>query len=143
MKKIIDNEPQRVGEFISRIMGNDGWSSYQAIGLEDDGELIAGVLFDNYNGASICMHVAAVQGKRWMTRDYLWYCFYYAFVEIGVRRITGLVPESNMDARRFDEHLGFKIETRLKDAHPTGDMLIYVMFKEDCRFLEMKRHGKI
>lgn len=138
MREIIANQPERVGRFVSEIMGNDGWSSYQAIGLEEDGELIAGVLFDNYNGASICMHVAAVPGKRWLTREFLWYCFYYPFVELGVKRITGLVPESNLAARRFDEHLGFRLEARLEDAHPDGDVLVYKMTKADCRFLEMK-----
>jgi RimJ/RimL family protein N-acetyltransferase len=138
LKKIITDQPQRVGEFVSRLMGNDGWSSYQAIGLEEDGELIAGVLFDNYNGASICMHVAAVPGKRWMSREYLWYCFYYPFMELKVKRITGLVPESNLAARRFDEHLGFQLEARLKDAAPDGDVLVYRMMKADCKFLEMK-----
>lgn len=141
MRRIVTDQPQRVGEFVSKIMGNDGWSSYQAIGLEEDGELIAGVLFDNYNGASICMHVAAVPGKRWMTREFLWYCFYYPFMELKVKRVTGLVPESNLAARRFDEHLGFELEARLKDAAPDGDVLVYRLFKADCRFLE-KKHVK-
>lgn len=138
MKKIVCDQPERVGRFVSEIMGNDGWSSYQAIGLEENDQLIAGVLFDNYNGASICMHVAAVPGKRWMTREFLWYCFYYPFMELKVKRITGLVPESNLVARRFDEHLGFKLETRLEDAHPDGDVLVYKMMKSDCRFLERR-----
>lgn len=76
-----------------------------------------------------------------MSREYLWYCFHYPFNELKVRRITGLVPESNMEARKFDERLGFKLETRLKNAHPDGDVLVYAMFREDCRFLEM-RHVK-
>ena len=141
MKKIIVDQPERVGNFVSRIMKNDGWSSYQAIGLEEDGELIAGVLFDNYNGASICMHVAALPGKRWMTKEYLWYCFHYPFNELKVKRITGLVAESNLEARRFDEHIGFELETRLKDACPDGDMLVYVLWKDNCRFLR-KSHGQ-
>jgi len=141
LKKIICDQPQRIGEFVSKIVGNDGWSSYQAIGLEEENELIAGVLFDHFNGASICMHVAAIPGCRWLTREYLWYCFHYPFMELGVKRITGLVPESNQAARRFDEHLGFTLETRLKEAHPEGDMLVYRMFKKDCRFLRMN-HGK-
>jgi len=141
VRRIVTDQPQRIGEFVSEIMGNDGWSSYQAIGLEEDGELIAGVLFDNYNGASICMHVAALPGKRWLTREFLWYCFYYPFMELKVKRVTGLVPESNLVARRFDEHLGFELEARLKDAAPDGDVLVYRMFKDDCRFLE-KKHVK-
>ncbi|UGQ44973.1 GNAT family N-acetyltransferase [Massilia endophytica] len=141
MRRIIAYEPERVGAFVSTILGGACWSSYQAIGLEDEGQLIAGVVFDNYNGASVCMHVAALPGKRWLTREFLWYAFYYPFEELKVRRITGLVAEGNAAARKFDEHLGFRLETRLKDADPTGDLLVYCMTKADCRFLELK-HGK-
>jgi len=125
-------------------MGTSNWADAVSIGLEKDGELIAGVVYDYYNKASICMHVAAI-GKQWLTREYLWYVFHYPFVELGVKRITGLVPESNLQARRFDEHIGFVLETRLKDAHPDGDVLVYKMMREDCRFLGNKyreNHGK-
>lgn len=137
--KTITTDSERVNAFVAERMGISGWSNAVGIGLEEDGQLIAGVTFDYYNGASICMHVAAVEGRRWMTREYLWFCFHYPFEQLGVKRITGLVPETNMDARRFDEHLGFKLETRLQDAAPDGDVLVYAMFKEDCRFLRMKR----
>lgn len=138
MKKIIADDPNRVGAFVSRIMGDAEWSCQRAIGLEEDGELIAGVVYDNYNGASICMHVGAIPGKRWMTREFLWFAFYYPFVQLGVKRITGLVPESNLLARKFDEHLGFELEAVLQDAHPDGSVFVYRMFKDQCRFLELK-----
>ena len=139
--KTITCDGDLVGRFVARELGITAWSAPMGIGLMEDGEMIAGVVYDYFNGRNICMHVAAVEGKRWMTREFLWYSFYYAFVELGVDRITGLVPESNMAARRFDEHLGFTLETRLKDAHPEGDVLVYKMMKQDCRFLE-RRHGK-
>jgi RimJ/RimL family protein N-acetyltransferase len=134
LKRIVCDQNERVNAFVASQMGIAGWSNAVGIGLEEDGELIAGVTFDYYNGASICMHVAGI-GKRWMTRDYLWYCFHYPFEELKVKRITGLVPESNLAARKFDEHLGFELETRLKDAAPDGDVLVYVMRRENCRFL--------
>jgi RimJ/RimL family protein N-acetyltransferase len=139
--KTITTDSERVNTFVARQMGLESWLDGWGIGLEEDGELIAGVTFDNFNGASICMHVAAAEGKRWMTREYLWFCFHYPFEQLGVKRITGLVPASNTVAQRFDEHLGFKLEARLKDAAPDGDLLVYAMFKDDCRFLRMKRHG--
>jgi RimJ/RimL family protein N-acetyltransferase len=58
-----------------------------------------------------------------------------------VQRITGLVGEGNAAARRFDEHLGFTLETKLTGAHPTGDLLVYVMWKHDCIWLE-KNHAQ-
>jgi RimJ/RimL family protein N-acetyltransferase len=105
------------------------------IGLEKDGELIAGVKFDNWNHASVCMHVAAI-GKQWMTREYLWYCFHYPFVELKATKILGLVAESNHDARRFDEALGFVLEYAIQGAHPDGALLIYTMTPEQCRFIK-------
>ena len=108
----------------------------KSLGLERDGELVAGVLYEGYNGPNVWMHVAAVPGRRWMQRDYLWYCFHYPFNEMNVQRISGYVNASNEQARKFDEHLGFKVEATLSGAAPDGgDVLIYVMRREDCRFL--------
>lgn len=107
-----------------------------AIGLERHGELVAGVLFDGLNGANVWMHVAAKPGARWMTRDYLRAAFAYPFKVCGVQRISGYVDASNQQARRFDEHLGFQQEAVLKGAASDGgDVLVYVMWRNQCRFL--------
>jgi RimJ/RimL family protein N-acetyltransferase len=116
-----------------------GFPAATGIGLERGGNLIAGVVYNDWNGVNICMHVAAVPGRKWLNREYLWFCFYYPFLQVGAKRITGLVGEGNEDARRFDEHLGFKLEARLEDAHPTGALLVYVLREEDCRWLAMRR----
>lgn len=100
------------------------------------------MLFDNFNGANVNMHVASDGSKNWMNREYLWYCFHYPFNQLRVKRITGLVAESNHAARKFDEHIGFELETRLKDAAPDGDLLIYRMTPDTCRWLERKPHGR-
>ncbi len=113
-----------------------------AIGLERDGELIAGVLYDNYNGRSICMHVAAVPGSRWMTREYLRVCFDYPFNRAKVTKILGMVDSTNAPARRFDEHLGFTLESTIKDAGKDGDLLIYSMTRQQCRHLKEAHHGR-
>jgi RimJ/RimL family protein N-acetyltransferase len=40
-------------------------------------------------------------------------------------------------ARRLDEHLGFTHEATLRGAAPDGgDVLLYVMRREDCRFID-------
>lgn len=120
--------------------GNYG--AAQGIGLQEfrngHWELVAGVVYNEFNGANINMHVASDGSRRWMNRQYLWTCFDYPFNQCKVKRITGLVGEGDMEARKFDEHIGFELETRLKDAHPTGDMLVYVMRKPQCRWLNIK-----
>ena len=128
-----------VVRFVDSINGGSPDPFAIGIGLEKDGQLIAGVKFDNWNRRSICMHVAA-KGKDWLTRDYLWVCFDYPFNQLGVSKILGFVAESNKDARRFDEHLGFRLEHSIADAHPDGALLIYSMTRDQCRFLGL-RHG--
>ena len=55
---------------------------------------------------------------------------------VGCRRVTGLVHDNNHDARRFDEHLGFKQEGVLRKAAPDGDdMIVYGMLREECRWI--------
>lgn len=106
----------------------------------EDGNLYAGVLYDHYNGRSIAMHVAG-DGGHWITRDLLRAAFRYPFNELMVRKILGLVDSTNLGARKLDEHLGFQLEAVLKDAGPQGDLLLYSMTAEQCRFLE-KPHGR-
>lgn len=136
MKRIVCGS--HVVDYVDRLLGGSHDANARGIGLERDGRLVAGVKFDDWNQRSICMHVAA-EGSSWMNREYLWYCFHYPFVELGVSKILGLVAESNVRARRFDEHLGFRLEYSIADAHPDGALLIYSMTKEQCRFLELKR----
>jgi RimJ/RimL family protein N-acetyltransferase len=107
-----------------------------AIGLRRNGELVAGVVYEGFNGQNVWMHVAAEPGARWLVRDYLRACFAYPFEVCGCERVSGYVDDSNDAAKRFDEHLGFKPEARLKGAAKDGgDVILYVMWKKDCRYV--------
>ena len=111
-----------------------------ALGLLRDGVLTAGVLYEGFNPSNVWMHVAAQAGKRWMVRDYLIAAFAYPFLICGVDRVSGYVDASNSAARRFNEHLGFCEEARLEGAASDGgDVIIYALWKPDCRFLEQCR----
>jgi len=129
-KWVVEWVAARTNEF-----GNFG--AAVGLGWVKNNELVAGVVFNDWNGVNINAHVAAVPGKQWMSRQFLWTCFDYPFNKLKVKRVTGLVGEGNTVARKFDEHLGFIEETRCKNAHPTGDLIIYVMWKENCRWLAL------
>ncbi len=130
--------------FVAERVGAETFKDYAAIGLEQAGELIAGVLFDNKSGANIHMHVASNETRHWMTPAYMAACFRYAFVQAACNRITGLVRADNVDAQRFDEHLGFKREGQLRAACTDGtDLIIYGMLKSECRYIEGKYHAAL
>lgn len=129
-------DPHRVWQFVSKLAGAPRTSGMQGIGLEKDGDLIAGVLYEGYTGHNIWMHVAAEPGGKWLNKAYLKTCFAYPFLQLGCDRVSGWVEASNDQARRFDEHLGFEQEAVLsRAARDGGDVLIYVMWREECRFL--------
>ena len=133
--QIISN-PARVWAYVHQYVPVPIVAGMKGLGLERDGELVAGVVYEGYNGVNVWMHVAAAPGRQWMNKEYLRYCFYYPFVEMGCQRVSGSVDASNEDARRFDEHLGFKQEAVLQGAAADGgDVILYVMRREDCRYV--------
>jgi RimJ/RimL family protein N-acetyltransferase len=138
MKQVIYGQDERVAKWVGDQIDEVYLPGSAAIGLEENGELIAGVVFDHYTGPSISMHVAAT-GKRWMTKDFLWRCFAYPFIQLQCNRITGLVRVDNLAAQKFDEHLGFVKEGLLRKAAKDGtDYIVYGMLREECRWLEIR-----
>ena len=131
----IISDPARVWAYVRQQLPVPVVGGMKGLGLERDGELIAGVLYEGFNGVNCWMHVATTPAKKW-TLEYLRYCFYYPFVEVGLQRVSGAVEASNLAARRFDEHLGFKQEAVLHGAASDGgDVILYVMRREDCRYV--------
>ena len=109
----------------------------RCIGLRKQGELVAAAIYEGFNGQNIWVHLAGLPGCRWMTRDFLKAGFRYPNLVCNVQRLSGYVNESNTDARRLNEHLGYQEEVRLVGAAPDGgDVILYVMWRENCRFLE-------
>ncbi|MGZ5183614.1 MAG: N-acetyltransferase [Caldimonas sp.] len=115
---------------LSRTPGQKG------ICLVRDEKVVAAVCYDWFTGSNFFIHVAAEPGKRWLNRSFLYWCFHYPFVQQRVSRLTGWVEANNLAARRFDESLGFKLEATLKGAGTDGqDVCLYVMHREDCRYV--------
>lgn len=123
----------RVLEFVRKHVPLSLVENMTALGLERDGELIAGVIYEGFNGHNIWMH-CAIPGR--LTREFIRACFHYPFVQLGCKRVSGYVEASNAKARRFDEHLGFKPEARLRGAASDGgDVILYAMTREGCRYV--------
>ena len=106
------------------------------------GELLGGVIFNGYTGASIGLHMAGFD-PHWVNRDLLWVVFNYSFVQLGCKVVFGQVPETNVKALEADKRLGFKEVTRVEDVFPDGALIVLAMRREDCRWLNIKpRHLK-
>lgn len=133
MRKLILNSPSRVGQWVSEQQGKIWAGSVGAgIGLEEDGHLIAGVFYDNWNRSSIHIHIAADPGKRnWITRENVRLVFGYPFKQLKCTKVLSMVGEKNLAVQRLQKHLGYRLEATLEAAHPDGALLIYTLVKED------------
>lgn len=137
MADTIIDSPARVWAFVrEQGVSVPVVANMKALGLERNGELVAGVLYESFNGVNVWMHVAVAPGQK-LTRKFIHYCFFYPFVALGCKRVSGYVEASNEKARRFDEHLGFRQEAVLKGAATDGgDVILYVMRREECKYVD-------
>ena len=137
MRTIVTGQKKRVAELL---INKNAWidaTKYEAIGLEENGELIAGVIYDTYQpNVRVAMHCAGI-GKRWLTKEFLKYAFYYPFVQLNVKVIINTVSSNNKDSIKFTEHCGFKEVARIEGGASDGDLIIYVLYKENCKWIRI------
>lgn len=99
------------------------------------GERILGVVvFDAFTDFECCMHIV-IEDRHCVNKRILRAVFAYPFEQLKLRRVTGLVPESNIAALAFDLRLGFVQEGRKKWALGNEDEIILGMTAERCRWL--------
>ncbi len=131
---IITNDTELVGPWVCEKVGVK-WVSGRgaAIGqLNEKGELVAGVLYEDWSGANIFVHMAAT--GLWAKKEFLNVAFDYAFNFLKVNRVTAMIESNNTRCLRLAHRAGFELECTLKGASKSGDVLIFRMFKSDCKY---------
>lgn len=124
---------KEIGNWVAeRIAGEFSSENSSAIGLQKDGETIAGVIYENWNRQSIFCHIA-IEGL--MTKGYLRAIFDYPFNVCKVKKIIVPVVSNHAKSIKLVTKMGFVEEARLKDASPNGDIIFLTLTKENCRFL--------
>lgn len=118
-------------------------SDTHALGLEVDGEIYAVALYNAFTDMSCNIHIVSNGGKRWASRTFLSEAFVYPFVQLGLTRLTALVPSKNHNALTLDIRLGFQIEGRMREAMTDDDVVVLGMLRRDCIWIpEENRHGR-
>jgi RimJ/RimL family protein N-acetyltransferase len=119
----------RVSEFVSEKAGVLFHPPFTCMGIEKDGEIIAGVVFNMFEGADI--HVSAA-GKGW-TRGFLADVGEYVFNVLGCERITAVTEQHEIV--RFAERLGGQVEGCLRSHFGKGrDAFVVGILREEYRF---------
>jgi hypothetical protein len=129
-----------IGDWVaSRINGMFDKYSSNSLGLLIDGNIKAGVIYEDFNKASVVCHIAC----EFLSGEFLAAIFDYPFNSLNVKKIICPVASDNQKSIKLVEKMGFSVEGVLTDCHPNGDILLYTMKKQDCKYLGSKYNGKI
>lgn len=112
-----------------------------AVGLVRNGVIVAGAMFENWNGKSVMVHMTVSGGR--LTREFIGVIFDYAYRQLDCKKVILPVDSTNIKSIAFVQHLGFREEARIRDATPTGDIIIFTQLREHCgKFLGETKYGQ-
>lgn len=112
-----------------------------AIGVLKDDDLVAGVIYENFNGAHVECSIAAEPGSGWATRETLFHLFDYPFSAMGCEAISICVASTNLQSLKLVTQMGFEPEAMIKfAAHDCSTLIVMKMFRDQCRWI--KSHGQ-
>jgi RimJ/RimL family protein N-acetyltransferase len=142
MKVIYPSNAETNDAIAGWIMGKLGRRAvrpYKALGvLNGDGRLIAGAVFNGYNGANVDMTVYS-HSIGLASRSALLAVFRFAFLELKATRVTVRTKRKNaLHSSGMLQRLGFSFETcaaRYYGKGRAGDAMVYRMLREDCRWI--------
>ena len=112
---------------------NAHYNPANGLGRVRNGELIAAVIVNEWNGQNAHMHVTSTDA-RWCSKGFLKVIFDYVFGQLKAKRVTAPISAGNTPARRLVEKLGFKQEFIMLDGAADDDLILYVMRPEFCRW---------
>ena len=146
MKQLVGNVlfgfDQEVAQWVAQRVSNFAPSAdAKALGVVSNGELIAGVVFERWNGVHVEASIAA-DHQSWANRTTLFRLFNYPFNQLGCEAISVLVPSTNIQSLNLATKLGFELEANIKfAAHDGSSLVVLKMFRGKCRWIE-KSNGQ-
>jgi len=124
---IVDDE--RVARFVGDRVDSVIVPPYTLMGIEKDGEIIAGVVFNHFTGCDLHVTIA---GTGW-TKGFLADVGQYVFGQLNCIRITVVTEQPKVV--RIAERLGGDIEGLMRNHFgPSRDAYLVGILREDWKF---------
>ncbi len=130
-----------IKQWASEKLGNINFDLSVAIGIVDDNNLIAAVVYHDYKvspyGEPILIEMSIVSiSTKWCSRSILQQIFAYPFNQLRVKRVQATCSENNVSVRKFLSRLGFQFEGIGREAwHLGGNCASYSLLKNECKWL--------
>lgn len=120
---------ERVARFVGSKVNSVIFPPFTCVGIESEGEIIGGVIFNCFTGYGV--H-ATVAGKGW-TKGFLAEIGHYVFSTLHCQRITVITEQ--VKVVRIAERLGGKVEGVLRNQFGKGrDGTIVGILKDEWKF---------
>lgn len=120
---------ERVARFVSERLGFGLCPPFTAMGIERGGQIVAGVVFNHFEGADVHVTIA---GEGW-TRGFLRAVGTYVYDVLGCERLTAVTACEKVAA--FGARLGGQFEGRLRSHFGPGkDGIIVGILREEWRY---------
>lgn len=122
-------EGERVARFVSGRLGFGLCPPYVAMGIERDGEIIAGALFNHFEGADVHVSIA---GSGW-SKEFVRAIGRYVFGQLGCVRMTAITESARVAT--YGIRLGGHIEGTLRSHFGRGrDALVIGILEDEWRY---------
>ena len=138
MRQLVTSDRKRVANWVAEKIGCNPWpDDTAALGLEENGALVAGVVLDGYMAHGCgSLHCAGV-GKHWLNRQFLLAVFDWCFNQLDLKVLLNRVSGANAASLRFTEHVGFSQLARFPKAWDgENDLVLFELRRENCRWIE-------
>lgn len=136
-----------VGKFVAEGIGGDiaEYWPFTAMGFSSNGELVAGVVYNNYRKRDIQLSAYSMN-ERWLNKKNLQKIFEYPYNQLNCIRTTAVTGRKNKRTRKLLLGLGYRLEgVCRKGLDGKQDAMIYGMLRDECRWInpESSVSGKI
>lgn len=122
---------QRVADFIGKELEFGVFPPWTAMGVEKDGEVIGGVLFNCFEGSDLHVTVAG----RGFGKNFLQNVGDYVYNQLGCARMTIQTEKDSIVG--IATRMGGKVEGRLRDHFGKGrDAIIIGILRDEYRYLQ-------
>ena len=136
--QLIFDQKERVGDWVAEQTEQlVTWGDFYAMGVERNGEIIAGTVFNNFNHSNAYQHIAVAKVTKQLPMM-LAHGFAYAFLQCRLNRLTVAIEDDNAKSLKLARHAGYVDEFVMPKAGSSGqDMIFMVMWPDQCRWLKV------
>jgi len=102
------------------------------VGYERGGRVVQGVVFTDYTGANIQIHIARDPSHPFYPA-FIAAAMDYPFRQLGCRRLTAFVAAKNIKSQRLAEKFGGVPEGIMLDALDDDDLIVYGLLRRNAQ----------